>query len=72
MTNILISPRLMVKIVSQTIPPTSMKKQGFLDCKTGDFLLLKLSNATQINPDMIKKGRLVCRMQFRFKINVRV
>jgi hypothetical protein len=37
MTNILISPRLLIKIVSQTIPPTSMKKQGFLDCKTGAF-----------------------------------
>ncbi len=41
MTNILISPRFLIKIVSQTIPPTSMKKQGFLDCKTGDFLTVE-------------------------------
>ena len=67
MTNILISPRLMVNIVSQTIPPTSMKKQGFLDCKTGDFLLLKLSNATQINPDMIKKADLFAGCSFALK-----
>jgi hypothetical protein len=31
MMYILISPRLLAKIVSQTIPPTSTKKQEFLD-----------------------------------------
>ncbi len=38
MTNILISPRLLVKIVSQTIPPSSMKKQINPDMiKTADL-----------------------------------
>jgi hypothetical protein len=31
MRYILISPRLLAKIVSQTIPPVSTKKQEFLD-----------------------------------------
>jgi hypothetical protein len=34
---ILISPRLLAKIVSQTIPTTSTKKQGFLGCKLAIF-----------------------------------